>query len=147
VLATAIQAQWRQIGVELAVSVGNSSEIVSKHRDGTLQVGLLSRNFSLTPDPLGTLSSDFGPKGGDWGAMNWSSSELTSALQTLESGKASQSDNQQLHGVILRHLQQELPVIPVAWSELVVASSKRLTHLYVDPYELSYHLAELEWQP
>lgn len=147
VLATAIQAQWRQIGVELAVSVGNSSEIVSKHRDGTLQVGLLSRNFSLTPDPLGTLSSDFGPKGGDWGAMNWSSCELTSALQTLESGKASQSDNQQLHGVILRHLQQDLPVIPVAWSELVVASSKRLTHLYVDPYELSYHLAELEWQP
>lgn len=147
VLATAIQAQWREVGVDLAVSVGNSSEIVSKHRDGSLQVGLLSRNFSLTPDPLGVLSSDFGPKGGDWGAMNWSNNELTSALQALESGQAKQSENQQLHRVILRHLQQELPVIPIAWSELVVASNKQLSHLYVDPYELSYHLAELEWRP
>ncbi|WP_429188383.1 ABC transporter substrate-binding protein [Aeromonas veronii] len=147
VLATAIQAQWREVGVDLAVSVGNSSEIVSKHRDGSLQVGLLSRNFSLTPDPLGVLSSDFGPKGGDWGAMNWSNNELTSALQALESGQAEQSENQQLRGVILRHLQQELPVIPIAWSELVVASNKQLSHLYVDPYELSYHLAELEWKP
>lgn len=147
VLATAIQAQWREVGIDLAVSVGNSSEIVSKHRDGSLQVGLLSRNFSLTPDPLGVLSSDFGPKGGDWGAMNWSNNELTSALQALESGQAEQSENQQLHGIILRHLQQELPVIPIAWSELVVASNKQLSHLYVDPYELSYHLAELEWKP
>ncbi|MGL6289013.1 ABC transporter substrate-binding protein [Aeromonas hydrophila] len=147
VLATAIQAQWREVGVDLAVSVGNSSEIVSKHRDGSLQVGLLSRNFSLTPDPLGVLSSDFGSKGGDWGAMNWSNNELTSALQALESGPAQQSENQQLHVVILRHLQQELPVIPIAWSELVVASNKQLSHLYVDPYELSYHLAELEWKP
>lgn len=147
VLATAIQAQWRQLGIELAVSVGNSSEIVSQHRDGSLQIALLSRNFLLTPDPLATLSSDFGPDGGDWGAMGWSSPELTRALQQLESGALTPAERRQRHSVILRQLQQALPVIPIAWSELAVARHRQLDHLYVDPYELSYHLAELEWRP
>ena len=146
VLATAIQAQWRKLGIDLAVSVGNSSEIVSKHRDGSLQIGLLSRNFSLTPDPVATMNSDFGPQGGDWGAMGWSDQALTQHLDQLLSGHLSPEAQQSARHQIVKTLQQQLPVIPLAWTELVVVSSKQLKNVYVDPFELSYHIAQMQWK-
>ena len=36
IIATALQAQWKKIGVDVDVSVGNFSEIPSGHQDGTL---------------------------------------------------------------------------------------------------------------
>lgn len=75
-MATALQAQFKQIGIDMVVSVGNSSEIPSGHQDGTLELGLLARNYSLVPDPIGTLLQDFGQQGGDWGAMGWRSAQV-----------------------------------------------------------------------
>ena len=59
---------WKEIGIELEVSVANYSEIPAGHQDGTLQVALYARNYGLTPDPVGTVLQDFGAGGGDWGA-------------------------------------------------------------------------------
>ncbi|MFP3616167.1 ABC transporter substrate-binding protein, partial [Paraburkholderia sp. SIMBA_050] len=53
VIAAAIQEQWRQVGVAVRVAVGNSSDIPFGHRDGTLEVGLLARNFGVVPDAFG----------------------------------------------------------------------------------------------
>ena len=72
-LATALQAQWKAVGVELKVAVGNSSEIPAGHQDGSLQLGLYARNYALVPDPLVTLLGDLAPAGADWGVMNWHS--------------------------------------------------------------------------
>ena len=66
-IAAALQDQWRDIGVELEVSVANYSEIPAGHQDGTLHVALYARNYGLTPDPIGTVLADFGAGGGDWG--------------------------------------------------------------------------------
>ncbi|MDH2432516.1 ABC transporter substrate-binding protein [Pokkaliibacter sp. MBI-7] len=145
VLATAIQAQLREVGIAVEVAVGNSSEIVSQHRDGVLQMALFARNFSLVPNPLGTLLQDYGPEGGDWGAMGWSDAQMQSSLQQLQviTDAAQQAPLQQQ---INQTLQQQLPVIPVAWSELAVAASRQLEGLQVDPYELSYHLTGLRWK-
>jgi peptide/nickel transport system substrate-binding protein len=117
VLATAIQAQLKEIGIVAEVAIGNSGDIPLGHRDGTLDLGLAARNFSLVPDPIGTLLQDYGPEGGDWGAMGWSgagSAELAELIGTL-SGTFDPAA-----AAILRHraaaiLQAELPVVPLAW--------------------------------
>lgn len=67
--ATAIQTQLGEIGIDVEVSIGNSSDIPARHAEGTLELALLARNFGLTPDPIGTALADITGGGGDWGAM------------------------------------------------------------------------------
>lgn len=143
-MATAIQAQFRAVGIDMAVSVGNSSEIPSGHQNGSLELALLARNYGLVPDPLGTLLQDFGPKGGDWGAMGWHSAQVS---QTLADMVQAVDDRRRsaLRGSIATVLQAELPVIPVAWYQHSVTASARLTNVSVDPLERSYRISRMGW--
>lgn len=143
VMATAIQAQLSEVGIELDVAVGNSSDIVAGHKDGSLQLGLMSRNFSLVPDPLGTLIEDFGPQG-EWGAMNWSDPRLTELLERL-AATFEESERAPLRREAAEILDAELPVIPISWVDLPVAVSKRLKGASVDPFELSYRISDISW--
>lgn len=143
-MATAIQAQFRAVGVDMAVSVGNSSEIPSGHQNGSLELALVARNYGLVPDPLGTLLQDFGPKGGDWGAMGWHSAQVSQTL--AEMGQAVDPKRRSaLRGSIATVLQAELPVIPVAWYQHSVTASTRLTNVSVDPLERSYRISRMGW--
>lgn len=143
-LATAMQAQLREAGIDMQVAVVNSGEIPAGHRDGTLEAALMARNFSLVPDPLGTMLQDFGPRGGDWGAMNWSSPALVAVLEAL-GGTAEAAERAALRGRATTILQEELPVIPISWYELTTAVSRRVAGLAVDPLELSFRLAAARW--
>jgi peptide/nickel transport system substrate-binding protein len=143
-LATAMQAQLKEVGIDLKVSVGNSSEIVAGHRDGSLDIGFASRNFSLVPDPLGTMLEDYGPKGGEWGAMGWSSVEMQELFQKLNA-TPDPAQREPMQKRIAAILQEELPVIPVSWVELAMVSNKRVTGVRLDPFELSYHLSSIRW--
>ncbi|GAM78081.1 oligopeptide ABC transporter [Vibrio ishigakensis] len=68
VIATAIQAQLREVGIAIEVSVDNSSAIPSKHHDQTLELALVARNFGTISDPLAILVDDAKThKGSDWG--------------------------------------------------------------------------------
>lgn len=143
-LATAIQAQLKTVGIDVTVAVGNSSEIPSNHQNGTLELALLARNYGLVPDPLGTLLQDFGPAGGDWGAMGWHSAQVsqTIAEMSLATDPARRSA---LRGSIATVLQAELPVIPVAWYQHSVTASNRLTQVSIDPLERSYRISRMGW--
>jgi peptide/nickel transport system substrate-binding protein len=143
-IAAALQDQLRQVGIAVSVSVGNSSEIPAGHRDGTLQMALFARNFSLVPDPIGTMLADFGPRGGDWGAMGWSSSEMARALDRL-SGTTDPAERARLRGEIAAILQAELPVVPIGWYEHTLAASRRLAGVTLDPLELSYRISAMRW--
>jgi peptide/nickel transport system substrate-binding protein len=144
-MAAAIQAQFKEIGIDLAVAVANSSEIPAGHKDGSLQLGLLARNYGLVPDPLGTLLQDFTATGGDWGAMGWRSAQITSALESL-STTADDKRRSQLRGSIATVLQAELPVIPVAWYQHTATTSKRLDGVSIDPLERSYRISQMRWK-
>lgn len=63
-VAAVLEQQFREIGVEITINSTNSSEIPAGHQAGTLELGLLARNFALIPDPIGTILSDYAP-GGD----------------------------------------------------------------------------------
>jgi peptide/nickel transport system substrate-binding protein len=143
-IATALQAQLREVGIDVKVSVGNSSEIPSRHQDGTLEMGLISRLYSIVPDPIGTLLQDYRPGGSDWGAMGWSSDELRALVEKL----VATSDPQErapLQKRAVEILQEELPSIPVTWSELAIVTNKRVTGVQVDPFEVNYGLASVRW--
>lgn len=143
-MATAIQAQLREVGMDVAVSIVNASEIPAGHQDGSLELALVARNYALVPDPIGTLLQDFGPKGGDWGAMGWSSAQVKSTLQSLSSTN-DPARRSSLRGALATVLQTELPVIPVAWYQHTATSSTRLGQVRIDPLERSYRISQFTW--
>lgn len=147
-VATALQDQWRDLGVELDVAVGNASEIPSGHRDGSLELGLMARNYGLVPDPLGTLLEDFGTDpnalGGDWGAMGWSDADLTEWLDTLRQ-EADPEIRAELAGRVATKLHEALPVIPIAWYQQTAAVNGNLEGFSIDPLERSYRIDDLRW--
>lgn len=145
-VATALQEQFRQAGIAVTVNVGNSGEIPLGHRDGTLQLGLAARNYASVPDPVGTLAQDFGPQGGDWGAMGWHSDAVVAALRELTRGGAAPERQAALRAQILATLQDELPVIPIAWYRQQVAASARVQGVTLDPLERSYRLTDMHWK-
>jgi peptide/nickel transport system substrate-binding protein len=143
-MAAALQAQFKEIGIDMAVSVGNSSEIPAGHKDGSLELALLARNYSLVPDPMGTLLQDFGPTGGDWGAMGWRSAQVSSVLEALSS-TSDEKRRSALRGSLATVLHAELPVIPVAWYQHTATSSRRLNGVSIDPLERSYRISQMSW--
>lgn len=144
-IAAAVQDQFRSIGVDAVISINNSSEVPARHKDNTLEMALVARNFSLVPDPLGTMIQDFDPKGGDWGAMNWSNVNLTKAISDLVSSgdPSAMSDSKQQ---IITTLHQEMPVIPVVWYQQTAAVSRSLKNVVIDPYERTYRISAMEWR-
>ncbi|UTW13095.1 ABC transporter substrate-binding protein [Marinobacterium rhizophilum] len=143
-LATAIQAQLHELGIELVVNVSNASEIPAGHRDGSLQLALVARNFALVPDPLGTLLQDFGPQGGDWGAMNWHSARLDEILQQLlrEADPQAAVELRQEAALLLH---RQLPMIPLAWYQQSAAVSNTVAGFSIDPFERSYRVSDMRW--
>ncbi|MDA8453613.1 ABC transporter substrate-binding protein [Acidovorax sp. GBBC 3334] len=145
-IATALQAQWREAGIAVRVDVGNSGDIPLGHRDGSLQLALIARNYATTPDPTSTLAQDFGPGGGDWGAMGWSDARVAQALAALLAGGLDAGRAAALRLQVVQALQAELPVIPVAWYRQAVAVSARLDGVHLDPLERSYRLTAMGWR-
>jgi peptide/nickel transport system substrate-binding protein len=145
-VATAIQEQLRQIGIRVRVVVGNSSDIPAGHRSGTLEMALAARNFGTLANPVPTLLQDYGPDGGDWGAMHWHDEALIAALKRLvheDDSDVAQRDRT----TVARQLQQGLPVIPVLWYRQALAVSPRLSGASIDPFERSYRLSDMAWRP
>jgi len=143
-IATALQDQWRGLGVDLQLAIGNSSEIPAGHQDGSLELALLARNFALIPNPLGTLLQDYGPGGGDWGAMNWSDARLNEILQELRAG-ADPARASALRQEAAAILHEALPVIPITWYQQTAAVSRALENFSIDPFERSYRLSSMDW--
>jgi peptide/nickel transport system substrate-binding protein len=143
-VAAAVQEQLRQTGVDCRVLIGNASELPLRHRDGSLELSLAARHYALVPDPLGTLLQDFGPGGGDWGAMGWHSPALQQALTALSRG---QGEAGAWRAQAVTALHEGLPVIPLAWYRHSVAVHPALAGLSLDPLERSWRLTEMPWPP
>ncbi|MET4696784.1 ABC transporter substrate-binding protein [Endozoicomonas lisbonensis] len=143
VVATAIQAQFWDLGIEVTIYVGNSSDIPYLHHQGTLELALVARNFAWANDPLALLLDDTRTHlGSDWGHMNWSSGELNQLLSemtlTLDS-EAYFKLSQQAASI----LAEEMPVIPVTFYTQQIAVNKRLNNFFYDPFEQNYRTSEM----
>jgi len=143
-MAEAIQAQLRELGLEVTLRLGDSSAVVQGHRDGTLQAALIARNFSLLPDPIGTIAADF-RTGGAWGAMNWQDRDLAAAIERYES-TFDASEAADVRRSIVALLHHHLPTIPISWFDHRVGFSARISGAVVDPLERSYAIDRLAWR-
>lgn len=145
-IATAVQAQLREVGVGVEVAVENASAIPAAHNDGTLQLALYGRNYALAPDPLVTLLSDFGQGGTEWGPMGWRNptfdQSLTALLSTDDAG-----EQQRLRHQLIGLVQDELPLIPIAWYRQSIAVANSVEGARIDPFERTFGLADLRWAP
>ncbi|WP_309985259.1 ABC transporter substrate-binding protein [Herbaspirillum seropedicae] len=145
-IATALQEEMRQIGMAVRVVIGNSSDIPAGHRSGQLQMALAARNYGNLPDPVASLLQDFGPQGGDWGAMGWDNQEVPALLARLAATPADAAAKGNAERTrIVALLQEQLPVIPVAWYRQTCAVSRRVRGASIDPFERSYRISSLQW--
>ena len=142
-VATAIQAQLKEIGIQVEISIDNSSAIPAKHQDGTIELGLVARNFGATVDPLALLLKDFAEhKGSDWGPTNWSSPEFSQLLNRLSATKDPASYQQ--HAQQAAHiLANEMPLIPITFYTQLVAVNKKVGNFSFDPFEINYRISEM----
>lgn len=142
IIATILQAQWKQIGVEVNVSIGNFSEIPAGHQDGSLEMALYALNYGKTLDPYGVISSDFAHGGSDWGAMNWQSTEVDNAIKALETERDPQKAVV-LKQTISKIIHDELPIIPVVYYQQNVVAHQEVKNVTLDPFERRFFLEKL----
>lgn len=138
-IATALQDQWRKIGVDVQVSVANASEIPKAHQDGSLQMALYARNYGMVPDPLAAVSEDLNPKGSDWGVMNYQNPKLTKLLNDI-GATTDETKKSELKKQVAQILVDERPLIPIVYYQQSAAISKNIQGLTLDPFERKYHL-------
>ena len=139
-VAAVLEQQFRAIGIDLTINSTNSSEIPAGHQDGSLEIALLARNFALIPDPIGTILSDFAPTG-DWGAMGWENAEIVELAQALARGQGGEAERARITEI----LQDELPVIPIAWYQQTLAVARDVEGAVIDPWERDFGLAGLRF--
>lgn len=139
IIATILQAQWKQIGVNVNVSVGNFSEIPAGHQDGSLEMALYALNYGKTLDPYGVIASDFTNGGSDWGVMNWRNEAVDQAISQLETERDSQKAKA-LKQTISQALVDELPIIPVVYYQQNVVAHKEVKNVTLDPFERRFFL-------
>jgi peptide/nickel transport system substrate-binding protein len=138
--AAVLEQMFRQIGVAVTIDSTNSSEIPARHAAGTLELGLLARNFALVPDPIGTVLQDYAPTG-DWGAMGWENPAFVDLVGAIARGEAGDEARAEAAAI----LQAELPVIPIAWYQQTLAVSNRVTGAAIDPWERTFGLPAIRW--
>lgn len=144
-IATALQNQLAKVGIQVNVSIENSSAIPSGHHDGSLNLAIIARNFGMAGTPLPLLYSDFSrPEGSDWGHMNWANAQLSQNLDQLVS-TSNEDPNHSYEQETARILAENLPVIPVAYSTQHTAVNSKLSGLILDPFELNYRLEGLKF--
>lgn len=145
-VATALQDNFRRVGMDVEVSVANSSSIPAGHADGSLQLGLAARSYALVPDPFVTLLGDFREGGADWGAMNWDDPALQRAMRALLAS-TDPTEQARLRREITAILQAELPVVPVVWYEQTAAVTRSVSGAAIDPFERTFGLSRMAWKP
>lgn len=143
-IATALQAQWREVGVDVEVSVENASAIPAAHNDGTLQLALYGRNYALVPDPLITLMADFGNGGSEWGPMQWRNPDFDRFISALLVSP-NPTEQQQLRNQVVALIQADLPLIPIAWYQQSIAVLNTVKGASIDPFERTFGLSTMEW--
>lgn len=146
IMGQAIQSEFREVGVAIAVRPGPGSAIPGAARGGTLQAALLSRTYVNVPDPIGTILPDFASDATIWASTGYRSDEMrrlvADYIENFDEG-----DQASLRRGIVGLLQRDLPVIPVSWSQNNAAVSTRVAagSVVLDPFEMSYGLPGVRW--
>lgn len=145
-IAEVIQQELREQGITVKIEIAKSDMIPAKHDKGTLETGIVARNFGFVADPIGTVTSDFGPleARGGFGAMKWESQSFNKAVKNYFS-TFDEKGQKTLQKEMTSIFQQELPVLPLAWYDNFVSVNKRVRGIKLDPSEQRPYAEGAEW--
>lgn len=149
VIAAALQAMFKTVGYDLAISIGEASAIVEAKQAGTLDIGFSSRHLAIVPDGIAVISSEFvvedSRNQSDTGAMGWRSPEfdnLTEAYYGETDEKVRAASRHRLAEI----LQEDVPVIPVVWYSQIFGVSDSVEGFVNDPFEQRLYLERLTFK-
>lgn len=140
VMGTAMQAQLKAIGMELSVEPGPAAAIPAAIQAGTMQMTMFARTYVNVPDVIATIIPDFTRERSTWGTLNWPGRDRVKVLTDEYVQSFDESRKSALRKGILRIIQDEVPVVAIAWFEHTVAVNKRVRGLRIDPFETRYLL-------
>lgn len=145
-MAQAIQAGFRALGIALDVRPGPSASVPGAIRGGTLQAGLISRTYVNVPDPIGTILPDFTSEVPVWASPGFRDPGLAGLVRDYLAG-FDDAQRPALRRRITAVLQDKLPVIPVSWTESNAAVSNAVdpASVELDPFEMSYGVQRIRW--
>lgn len=146
VMAAAIQAQLKQIGMDVAIEVGASGSVPAAIKDGTMQFTLVARTYVNVPEPIATVIPDFTRERSSWGTVRWEGRDRMKALTDAYIASFDEAKKSELRGQIIRLIHDEAPGVPVSWFEHNVAVSKRVSGVGIDPYEMRYLIERMAWK-
>jgi peptide/nickel transport system substrate-binding protein len=140
VMGTAMQAQLRAIGMDLAIEPVPSAGVPAAIQAGTMQMTMFARTYVNVPEVIASIIPDFTRERSTWGTLNWPGRDRMKTLtdeyvQSFDEGRKSA-----LRRDILKLIQEEVPVAAVSWFEHTVAVNKRVKSLVIDPFEMRYML-------
>lgn len=145
VMATAIQAQLRAVGMAVTIDAGQAAAIPAAVRDGTMQMTMFARTYVNVPDPIGTIIPDYTRERSVWGTLNWPGRERMKALTDAYVSSLDEGEKAALRRRITRLIHEEMPIIPVSWFEHNAAVSTRVSGVTLDPFEMRYLLHRVSW--
>ncbi|MGL5445808.1 MAG: ABC transporter substrate-binding protein, partial [Rhabdaerophilum sp.] len=139
-MAAAIQAQLKQIGMEITIEAGQASAIPAAIREGKMEMTMFARTYVNVPDVIATIIPDYTRERSVWGTVGWSGRDKIKPLADEYVSSFDEARKTQLRSEITRTIHDEAPVIPVAWFEHTVAVSSRARNVVIDPFETRYLL-------
>lgn len=146
VIAAAIQAQLKQIGMEITIETGPSAIIPAAIKDGTMQMTMFARTYVNVPEVIATIIPDYTRERSNWGTVSWPGRARIAPLTTEYVESFDDTRKSALRREIIRVIHEEAPVVPIAWFEHTVAVSGRIADVTIDPYEMRYHLDRVRWR-
>jgi peptide/nickel transport system substrate-binding protein len=146
VIGTAMQAQLKQIGLELTVEPGPAANIPAAIRDGTMEMTMFARTYVNVPEVIASIIPDFTREKSTWGTLNWQGRDKVKSLADAYVESFDPARQATLRKEILEIIQNEVPVAAVSWFEHTVAVNKRVKGLVIDPFEMRYllHTASID---
>jgi peptide/nickel transport system substrate-binding protein len=140
VMGTAMQAQLKAIGMELAVEPVPSAAIPAAIQAGTMQMTMFARTYVNVPEVIATIIPDFTRERSTWGTLNWPGRDKVKALTEQYVQSFDETRRAVLRRDILKIIQDEVPVAAISWFEHTIAVNKRVKGLVIDPFEMRYML-------
>ena len=149
VIAAALQAMFRTVGYDLAISIGDASAIVEAKQSGTLDIGFSSRHLAIVPDGIAVISSEFVNEESrnlsDTGASNWRNDEFDKLCDAYYAETDEEVRARSRHR-LTEILQEELPVIPIVWYSQIFAVADGIEGFVNDPFEQRLYLDRLSFK-
>ena len=145
----ALQAQLKEVGIEVLLETGPYSAILDQVKNGTYFASASRRTYGMLPDPVGTLLVDYSLANVDtaiWGGIGYRNPDLDAAFDAYLSA----TDDAAIAAArttIDTIVNDDLPVIPVVWYDYGVAVSNGIDKdsVTVDPLEFSFWLDTVRW--